>query len=156
MYELTLLMCLFLLFVLSVMGWLRGGDSRKTWLSFDASFSPRNDVQTPFLVSVMGHSPLGEVSLYRWCPVLQVWLQLLDYIPTNNHIFSFWLKSSLVKLETCHTYPTESVLSLCAHIDIFSIIRFLTCWSRSMKWASRNFRPRDQNKIFNQNISHSL
>ena len=32
------------------------------------------------------HSPLGEVSLYDWSPVLQVWTQQLHYIQIT-HIY---------------------------------------------------------------------
>ena len=42
---------------------------------------------------------IGEVSLYGWSPVLQVWVQLLHYIQITTYFLAL-IRSSLVKLET--------------------------------------------------------
>ena len=41
-------------------------------------------------------SPLGKVSLYSWSPVLQVWIQLLQYIQNQNILF-------LGQVQSCET-----------------------------------------------------
>ena len=51
------------------------------------------------MTSEREHSPLGEVSLFSWSPVLQDQIQLLFYIKLTT-CFLFFVKSSLVKQET--------------------------------------------------------
>ena len=56
-------------------------------------------------------SHLGEVSLYSWSPVLQVWIQLLN---------SSLVKSSLVKLETsCTAILLPLAIVLCLFLSHF-------------------------------------
>ena len=58
---------------------------------------------------------LGEVSLYGWSPVLQVWIQLRHYKQIPNNMFSPLVKSSLMKLESSCTVifpPMVSVLRI--------------------------------------------
>ena len=51
----------------------------------------------------------GEVSLSDWSPVVQVWINLLQYIQITSF---FLVKSSLVKLETSHKviFPTMVIV----------------------------------------------
>ena len=57
------------------------------------------------------HSPLVEISLYGCSIVLLIWTELVHNIPqTTNHIFSFLVKSNLVKMETVILTPTLSLL----------------------------------------------
>ena len=63
--------------------------------------------------SAREHSPLGEVSLYGWSPVLQVWIQLLRY--TQITTYFFLIISNLIQMDTSCTVilpPTVSVLWL--------------------------------------------
>ena len=56
------------------------------------------------------HSPMGEVSLYGWPPVLQVWIQLLHSI--QKHIFFLGQVQSCKTGDQLYSYPSlNSVFS---------------------------------------------
>ena len=72
-------------------------------------------------------SPLGEVLLYGWSPVLHVWILLLHYIQLIKYVL-------FVKLESSRTVmlpPTASVF--CINFCLSSLTFFNSPWLCSLK-----------------------
>ena len=68
-------------------------------------------------------------------PLGGAWIQRLHYIPTNNHIFSFLVKSNLVKLETSCTVILP--LGECSLAKTFETFNDETINSRKRKTGYR-------------------